>query len=94
MLKPLINGINSLFSLFYIVILIRCFLSFVPTIDWCKQPFYTIRLVTDAYLNIFRRIIPPIGMLDISPIIAIIALGIIQNVVIYALIALFGAFGI
>lgn len=30
--------------------------------------------ITEPYLNIFRQIIPPIGGLDISPIIAIFAL--------------------
>ncbi len=88
MVKALISGINSVFSLFYIIILIRCLLSFFPNIDWYKQPYFTIRQVTDAYLNIFRKIIPPIGMIDISPIIAIIALGVIQNIIIY-LIAIF-----
>ncbi len=89
MVKALINGINSIFTLFYIVILVRCLLSFFPNIDWYKQPFFTIRQVTDAYLNIFRKIIPPIGMIDISPIIAIIALGVIQNLVIFVIAALF-----
>ena len=88
MVKALISGINSVFSLFYIIILIRCLLSFFPNIDWYKQPYFTIRQVTDAYLNIFRKIIPTIGMIDISPIIAIIALGVIQNIIIY-LIAIF-----
>ena len=86
MIKALINGVNSIFSLFYFVILLRCFLSFIPGLDWYKQPYLTIRQITDAYLNLFRRFIPPIGMLDISPIVAIIALGIIQNIVIYLLI--------
>ena len=86
MIKPLISGINSIFSLLYIIIFIRCFLSFIPNIDWNKQPYFTIRQITDAYLNIFRRIIPPIGMLDISPVIAIIALGVIQNIIISLLV--------
>ncbi|RNF40669.1 YggT family protein [Planococcus salinus] len=30
--------------------------------------------VTDPYLDIFRRFIPPFGMIDFSPIIAILAL--------------------
>lgn len=90
MTESIIAGVNSLFSLFYIVILIRCFLSFIPTIDWNSQPFYTIRQVTDAYLNIFRRFIPPIGMLDISPIVAIIALGVIQSVVTWFILMLGG----
>jgi YggT family protein len=30
--------------------------------------------ITDPYLDIFRRFIPPIGMIDFSPIVAIFAL--------------------
>lgn len=88
--NSIINGVNSLFSFFYIVILIRCFLSFIPTIDWDKQPFYTIRQVTDFYLNLFRKVIPPIGMLDISPMIALIALGVIQSLVVMVISMMFG----
>ena len=88
MVKALLSGINSIFSLFYIMILIRCLLSFFPNIDWYKQPYFTIRQVTDSYLNLFRKIVPPIGMVDISPIIAIIALGLVQNIIIF-LIAIF-----
>ena len=36
---------------------------------------------TDPYLNIFRRIIPPIGMLDISPIVGFFCLKIIEELV-------------
>jgi YggT family protein len=30
--------------------------------------------ITDPYLDIFRRFIPPLGMIDFSPIVAIFAL--------------------
>ncbi|MBR7552810.1 YggT family protein [Allobacillus sp. GCM10007491] len=35
--------------------------------------------ITEPYLEPFRKIIPPIGMLDISPIVAIIALQLASN---------------
>ena len=35
--------------------------------------------VCEPYLGIFRRFIPPIGMIDISPIIAFLALRFIQE---------------
>jgi YggT family protein len=41
-----------------------------------------IREVTNPYLNLFRRFIPPIGMFDLSPILAIIVLLIAQAVVV------------
>lgn len=41
-----------------------------------------IREVTNPYLNLFRRFIPPIGMFDLSPILAIIVLLVAQAVVV------------
>lgn len=79
MIKMLYDLINGLFSLFYILILLRCLLSFFPNLDWYKQPIKFVKEVTDPYLDLFRRLIPPIGMLDISPVVAIIVLGVIQN---------------
>ncbi|DAB21839.1 TPA: hypothetical protein CPT94_06785 [Candidatus Gastranaerophilales bacterium HUM_22] len=55
----------------------------MPNIDWLSQPFAALRSITDPFLNIFRGIIPPIGgMLDISPIVAIILLQILQGFVV------------
>ena len=70
--------VGTLFYFYYLLIIIRIFLSWIPSIDWQTQPFFWIRSVTDPFLNIFRGIIPPIGMLDISPIIAIILLQILS----------------
>jgi YggT family protein len=85
-MNGLIHGINNIFNLFYFLIILRIFLSWIPNVDWFSQPWRTVREITDLYLNIFKRIIPPFGGLDFSPIIAIIALQIIQNVIIFALI--------
>lgn len=74
--------INNLFYFYYLLIIIRIFLSWIPSIDWETQPFVGLRLVVDSFLGIFRGIIPPIGMLDISPIVAIILLQILQGVVV------------
>lgn len=78
----LANAINNLFYFYYILIIIRIFLSWIPSIEWEQQPFAWIRSVVDPFLNIFRGIIPPIGMLDISPIVAIILLQFIQMIVV------------
>ncbi len=37
--------------------------------------------ICEPYLKVFRRIIPPIGMLDISPVAALIVLGVIENLI-------------
>ncbi len=77
----ILKAINNLFYFYYILIIIRIFLTWIPTIDWDAQPIKAIRLSTDWYLDIFRRIIPPFGGLDFSPIIAIIALQIFQIII-------------
>ena len=73
--------VGSLFYFYYLLIIVRIFLSWLPNIDWQTQPFQAVRSLTDPFLNIFRGIIPPIGMLDISPIVAIILLQILQGLV-------------
>lgn len=74
--------VSLLFYFYYILIIIRIFLTWIPNIDWEQQPFQWVRSITDPFLNIFRGIIPPIGgMLDISPIVAILLLQILQGVV-------------
>ncbi|MCQ2789493.1 MAG: YggT family protein [bacterium] len=74
--------VNEVFYFYSLLIIIRIFLTWIPTIDWNKQPVKAIREVTDAYLDIFRRVVPPFGGLDFSPIIAIIVLQIVQTFVV------------
>ena len=82
--------INQLFYFYYLLLIIRIFLTWIPNIDWDSQPFAVMRYLTDPFLNIFRGIIPPIGgMLDISPIIAFIALQFIQ-IGVNSLLGMFG----
>lgn len=85
MVNNLIFVVNSFFQIYFWLILLRCLLSFVPSIDWYKQPFTGLKDVTDLYLDIFRKIVPPIGGLDFSPIIAVIALQILNYLLIYIL---------
>ena len=75
--------VNQLFYFYYILIILRIFLSWIQTIDWAQQPFNWLRSITDPFLNIFRGIIPPIGgVLDISPILALILLQIMQGLIV------------
>jgi YggT family protein len=74
--------VNNLFYFYFLLIILRIFLTWIPSIDWGQQPIKTIREMTDIYLDVFRRFIPPIGGLDISPIVAIIVLQILQIIVV------------
>ena len=85
MINNLIFVVNSFFQIYFWLILVRCLLSFIPSIDWYKQPFMGIKDATDLYLNLFRRLIPPVGGIDFSPIVAIILLQVLNYVIIYIL---------
>ena len=76
------RAINQLFYLYYILLIVRIFMTWLPNVDWESQPQKWVRSVTDPFLNLFIGVIPPIGgMLDISPVIAIILLQILQGII-------------
>lgn len=80
------STLAKLFYFYYLLIILRIFLTWIPNVDWEQQPVAWVRLVVDPFLNIFRGIIPPIGgVLDISPILAIILLQVLQGIVCGAL---------
>jgi YggT family protein len=84
--------VNALFLVYTIMILCNVLLSFIPRIPY--NP--TLRVVldfitetTNPYLNIFRRVMRPIGIgglgFDISPILALIVLGILNAIIVRAI---------
>ncbi len=81
-----LNGLIASFIYFYsILIVLRIFLSWLPNINWDAQPMKFIRIITDAYLDLFRRFIPPIGGLDFSPIVALLVLSLIEDIFVKAM---------
>lgn len=88
----LIKVVNNIFYFYFLLIILRIFLTWIPSIDWFQQPFRSMREVTDMYLNIFRKFIPPLGGLDFSPIIAILVLQLLQVVVVDILEMIVGSY--
>ncbi len=83
-LSAAITYINALFIVFAIVILLRIVLSFftVVPVRRSTQAIYDFIIdSTEWYLRIFRRFIPPLGMFDLSPIVAFIVLGVLQQLI-------------
>ena len=80
--------VGLLFHFYFLLVIIRILLSWIPNIDWYQQPFAWLRSIVDPFLNIFRGIIPPIGMFDVSSVLAIILLQILQGLVLGMLINL------
>jgi YggT family protein len=75
----LVNTVASFLSIYSVLLIIRILLTWFPTIDWYSQPFAALSQITDPYLNIFRSIIPPLGGIDFSPMLAIFALQLISQ---------------
>ncbi len=68
------ESLATFLNFYFVIIILRVLLSWFPNIDWLSPPFSWISQITDPYLNIFRSIIPPLGGIDFSPILAIFAL--------------------
>jgi YggT family protein len=80
--------VSALFLVYLILIFARIVLSFVPRMPYnptLRTVVGFIHEVTDPYLNVFRRFIPPIGPIDVSPILAILLLGIVQGLIVGAI---------
>jgi YggT family protein len=74
-----IIGIIDLFFWVYMLMLFaRIFSSWVPEIQQ-MQAMRFVAFCTDPYLNIFKKIIPPLGMIDISPMVAFLCLSLIDS---------------
>lgn len=76
----IITAVNVAFTVYAYLLIFRILLT------WIKHnPYHPIIKfvyeITDPYLNLFRRFIPPFGMIDLSPIVAIIVLQVIQRLV-------------
>ncbi len=72
-------GVYQLFNLIMFLMLVKVLLSWFPNINWYNEPFCSLRKFTDIFFEPFRKVIPPIGMIDISPILAFFVLGIVQQ---------------
>ncbi len=81
-------AVYRLFDLIMLLMLVKIFLTWLPNINWNAQPFRFLHEFTELFFGVFRRILPPIGMLDLSPIIAFIVIRIFQIVICRALVTI------
>jgi YggT family protein len=80
--------VNTLALVYLVLIFIRIILSWIPRIPynrWLSGFLKFVTDVTDPYLNLFRRVLPPVrlgpGALDLSPIVATFVLIIVSGIV-------------
>ncbi|MGB3616356.1 MAG: YggT family protein [Elainellaceae cyanobacterium] len=79
MISLIAESIATFLSIYSLLLIIRILLSWFPNLDWANQPFAALSQLTDPYLNLFRSIIPSLGGIDFSPILAILAIQFAQG---------------
>lgn len=70
-LAGIIYSIGQFYSLLIIAYVL---MSWFPISGVVEDLYRVLASIVEPYLGLFRRIIPPIGMVDISPIVALLAL--------------------
>ncbi len=73
--------VHYLFLSYTLLLLVRIFSSWIPRL--AHHPLLRfVYFYTDPYLNIFRRIIPPVGgVIDLSPMLGFFILQILEKVI-------------
>jgi YggT family protein len=84
--------VEAVFIVYFILIFIRILISWVPRMPYnrtLRAVLTFVEEVTDPYLNLFRRVIPPLGgggfALDLSPMLAMILLYFVGWIVVGAI---------
>lgn len=81
----LVQIIDSLINFYNILIIVYCLLTWIPMNP--NGLLADIGAVLDGivgpYLNFFRRFMPPMGGIDFSPVIAVLALTFIERLLVY-----------
>jgi uncharacterized protein YggT (Ycf19 family) len=81
--------VGALFTVYIVLIFANILISYIPRVPYSPPLRAVLDFVTETtnpYLNIFRRFLPPVGgsgfALDLSPVIGIIVLFVVQAVVV------------
>ena len=86
MIILMIKTIHWLFALYTLMIAVRIIGTWFPAFAQHTIMRF-LRFYTDPYLNLFRRLIPPIGgMLDLSPILAFFGLQLLEKLLLFIII--------
>jgi YggT family protein len=78
-IATLLSVLSRTLEIYSLILLVRVLLSWFPNMDWSNPVLGTVSSITDPYLNAFRGLIPPIGGLDLSAILAFLALNLGQQ---------------
>jgi len=84
----LLSAIDLLFTLLTFAIIARALVSWLP-IDRYHPAIQLLDSITEPILAPLRRVIPSVGMMDITPIVALILMQVIQALIQTALLGMY-----
>lgn len=82
-MTKIILAIHYCFYIYMVMILVRCLLTWLPNVNWENPILNALKSSVDLYLDLFRKFIPPLGMFDISPIVAMFVLMFLERICMY-----------
>jgi len=68
----LITLVSDAVRLLTLLILVRAVLSWIPGVDYGHPAIRLVMRITDPVLDPIRRVLPPMGGLDLSPLVALL----------------------
>ena len=77
----LVALVRLLFQAFYVLLIIRVVLSWLPGMRQDHPAVDFVYRATSPLLTPIRRVMPPMGGLDLSPLVAILVLTLVQSLV-------------
>jgi YggT family protein len=66
-LNILLTSVVNLLQSYLVLLVLRITLTWFPNINWFVQPFYSISLLSDPFIKLFRGLLPSLFGMDISP---------------------------
>ncbi len=77
--SSIIQLLVTLLQIYSFIVLARVVMSWIPNLSPTNQIVQLIHGLTEPVLEPVRRIIPRLGMMDISPIVVFVALRVLQR---------------
>ena len=93
MIALILASIVKFLEIYGYILIVRILLSWFQGAEWAFNIISFLSPITDPYLNIFRSIIPPLGGIDFSAILAILALQLLQSLFASSLAQAYASFG-
>jgi YggT family protein len=81
-IQPFVSALDVIIQLVIVLIIVRAVMSFFPQVDPHHPLLRTIDQIIHPIMAPFQRLMPPVGGIDLSPILAITTLQLLERLLI------------